>query len=48
VRHYGYSSPSSGGGPAPEQGKRSDGKYSRIGDNYKSLDQVKFSMYEIA
>ncbi|XP_027901697.1 E3 ubiquitin-protein ligase RGLG2-like [Vigna unguiculata] len=40
VRHYGYSSPSSGGGPAPEQGKRSDGKYSRIGDNYKSLDQV--------
>ncbi|BAT79445.1 E3 ubiquitin-protein ligase RGLG2-like [Vigna umbellata] len=40
VRHYGYSSQSNGGGPAPEQGKRSDGKYSRIGDNYKSLDQV--------
>ncbi|WVZ21577.1 hypothetical protein V8G54_008899 [Vigna mungo] len=39
VRHYGYSSQSNGGGPVPEQGKRSDGKYSRIGDNYKSLDQ---------
>jgi len=41
VGHYGYSSQSNGGGGrAPEQGKRSDGKYSRIGDNYKSLDQV--------
>ncbi|XP_020213523.1 E3 ubiquitin-protein ligase RGLG2 [Cajanus cajan] len=38
--HYGYSSPSHSGGRAPEQGKRSDTKFSRIGDNYKSLDQV--------
>ncbi|KAL2346972.1 hypothetical protein Fmac_000972 [Flemingia macrophylla] len=38
--HYGYSSQNYSGGRAPEQGKSSDGKFSRIGDNYKSLDQV--------
>ncbi|TKY73571.1 E3 ubiquitin-protein ligase RGLG2 [Spatholobus suberectus] len=40
VGHYGYSSQSYGGDRAPEQGRSSDRKYSRIGDNYKSLDQV--------
>ncbi|KAH1255012.1 E3 ubiquitin-protein ligase RGLG2 [Glycine max] len=40
VGHYGYSPQSYGGGRAPEQGKSLDRKYSRIGDDYKSLDQV--------
>lgn len=42
VGHYGYSPQSYGGGRAPEQGKSLDRKYSRIGDDYKSLDQVTF------
>lgn len=40
--HYGYPSQRYGGGRAPEQGKSSDRKFSRIGDNYKSLEQVIF------
>ena len=42
VGHYGYSPQSYGGGRAPEQGKSLDRKYSRIGDDYKSLKQVTF------
>ena len=42
VGHYGYSPQSYCGGRAPEQGKSLDRKYSRIGDDYKSLDQVTF------
>lgn len=44
--HEGHHHPSqsygSAGGYAPEQRKRSDKKYTRIDDNYKSLDQVAF------
>ncbi|XP_061362149.1 E3 ubiquitin-protein ligase RGLG2-like [Gastrolobium bilobum] len=38
--YYGHPSPSYGGVRAPEQKKRPDRKFSRIDDNYKSLDQV--------
>lgn len=40
--YHGNSSQSygGGGGGAPEQGKRSERKYSRIDDNYNSLEQV--------
>ncbi|KAK7302164.1 hypothetical protein RJT34_13045 [Clitoria ternatea] len=43
VGHYGNPSQSygsGGGGRAPEQGKRLERKFSRIGDNYNSLEQV--------
>lgn len=42
--YHGNTSQSYGGGHATERKKRLDSKYSRIDDNYSSLEQVKFSL----